>query len=52
MNSFYCKSNTFFLICTTFYRFEDDGSQSELDEEIILPKMARVIQANITSKYS
>lgn len=31
---------------------DDDESQSELDEEVILPKMARVIHANITGKFT
>lgn len=33
-----------------WYRFENDESLSELDEEIILPKNARVIQANVKGK--
>lgn len=33
------------------HRFEDDESLSELDEEVILPKNARVIHANITGKF-
>lgn len=32
-------------------RFEDNESQSELDEEVHLPKKARVIHANIIGTY-
>lgn len=29
------------------FRFEDDEALSELDEEVVLPKNARVIRANV-----
>lgn len=31
-------------------RFDDNESQSELDEEVQLPKKARVIRANVLGK--
>lgn len=33
------------------FRFEDDESLSELDEEIVLPKKARVIHANVVGNF-
>lgn len=43
------KMNHLFYV---YYRFEDDESQSEPDDEIVLPKKARIITANIIGKNS
>lgn len=40
------------LVCSCiFIRFEDDESLSELDEEVALPKRARIIPAKVMGKF-